>query len=133
LLDQSPNLTLHSYALVDLGGLIVEFADEPLVATFDEVLHRHDTQPDPTLTFDRKCVQRAFADYDLARGRVDDAEPRYREALAWAERERCPIEAGRCHQGLADIAEQHGDHTTALEHLEVAGALFAQRFSTWAR
>jgi tetratricopeptide (TPR) repeat protein len=63
---------------------------------------------------------------DLHFDRLESAETRLRHALAWCGRERCPIEAGRCHQGLAEVAERRGDHTAALEHLERAGALFSQ-------
>ena len=57
---------------------------------------------------------------------ADEAEQHFRTGLDWCERERCPIEAGRAHQGLADVAEQRGDLEPAREHLDAAGALFSQ-------
>jgi hypothetical protein len=67
-----------------------------------------------------------FGHLDLVRGRVDDAERRFADGLAWARREGCPIAEGRCLQGLAEVSERRGDHAAALEHLELAGARFAE-------
>jgi hypothetical protein len=36
------------------------------------------------------------------------------------------IEAGRCHQGLAEVAERLGDHALAMQHLDAAGELFGR-------
>ena len=57
---------------------------------------------------------------------VDEAEQHFRTGLEWCERERCPIEAGRCHEGLAEVAERRGALEAAREHLDAAGALFAK-------
>jgi len=62
----------------------------------------------------------------LRLGLVDDAETHFRTGLEWCERERCPIEAGRNHQGLAEVAERRGDHALAMQHLDAAGELFAK-------
>src|SRR5690606_26286344 len=48
---------------------------------------------------------------------LDEAERHFRTGLEWCERERCPVEAGRCHQGLAEVAEHRGDHALAMQHL----------------
>jgi tetratricopeptide (TPR) repeat protein len=57
---------------------------------------------------------------------VDEAEQHYRSGLEWAERERCPVEAGRCQQGLAEVAERRGDHALASQHLDAAAELFSE-------
>ena len=57
---------------------------------------------------------------------VDEAAQHFRTGLEWAERERCPVEAGRCLQGLAEVAERRGDHEQAMEHLDRAGELFSR-------
>ncbi|MEZ4503460.1 MAG: protein kinase [Dehalococcoidia bacterium] len=57
---------------------------------------------------------------------VDEAEQHFRTGLEWCERERCPVEAGRCHQGLAEVAERRGDHALAMQHLDAAGELFSR-------
>jgi hypothetical protein len=71
--------------------------------------------------------------YDQFRGgialrlsRVDDAEQHFRTGLEWCEREKCPIEAGRCHQGLAEVAARRGDQALAMQYLDAAGELFAK-------
>jgi len=72
------------------------------------------------------CAQRAYGDWALALDMPEDAERLYRNALAWCERERCPIEAGKCHQGLAELAERRGERDLAMQHLDAASELFAR-------
>lgn len=55
---------------------------------------------------------------------VEEAEQHYRTGLEWAEREGVPIELGRCHQGLAEVAVRRGEIAEALEHLDTAAELF---------
>jgi class 3 adenylate cyclase len=57
---------------------------------------------------------------------VDEAAEHYQSSLAWCERERLPIEAGRCLQGLAEVAERRGERAEALQMLDRAAALFQQ-------
>jgi tetratricopeptide (TPR) repeat protein len=126
LLDEAGTGILYGTAISIGGGCVVELGDEPLIADLDEFLAHYDAMADPQVVWAGVPTPRPFADYDLARGRVDEAERRYQEALVWTQRERCPVEEGLCHLGLADIAEQRGDHLGALDHLDTAGALFAQ-------
>jgi len=62
----------------------------------------------------------------LRLGLVEEAEAHYRTGLSWAERERCPIEQGRCLQGLAEVAERRGQHAEAAQLLHRAATLFQQ-------
>ena len=55
---------------------------------------------------------------------VDEAEQHFRIGLDWCERERCPIEAGRCLQGLAEVARRRGSAASAFELLDRAAVLF---------
>ncbi|MEP7217206.1 MAG: adenylate/guanylate cyclase domain-containing protein, partial [Anaerolineaceae bacterium] len=55
---------------------------------------------------------------------VDEAARWYQTGLAWAERERCPVELGRNLQGLAAVAEHRGDAPTALAFLDRAAAQY---------
>ena len=75
-------------------------------------------------------IGRAFGhmrgDLALRLDRVDEAEVHYRTGLEWAERERCPVEAGRNHQGLAEVAARRDDREAAREHLDAALELFQQ-------
>ena len=44
----------------------------------------------------------------LKLGRLDEAESRYRDGLAWCARERCAPDAALCRVGLAAVAEARG-------------------------
>ena len=68
---------------------------------------------------------RAFGLAALKRGELDSAEEHFSAALLGAQRERLPIEAGRCYLALAEVAEQRGDLERAREHLDAAGELFS--------
>ena len=57
---------------------------------------------------------------------LDIVEEYFRHGLEWCERERLVIPEGRCLQGLAEVAERHGEHEQAMEHLDRAGKLFSQ-------
>ena len=60
--------------------------------------------------------------------RVDEAEQHFRTGLEWASRPdvRFEVDAGRCLQGLAEVAERRGQHLEAMQHLDAAGELFAR-------
>jgi tetratricopeptide (TPR) repeat protein len=71
-------------------------------------------------------IKPAIAAVFLREDDFDEAERQYRIGLEWAARERCPVELGRCHQGLAVVAERRGDMTSARVHLDAAGELFSK-------
>ena len=73
-----------------------------------------------------RCRVRTRGSIALSIGDIDGAEREFSEALDLCERERCPIEAGRCHYGLAEVAEQRGETSEALQHLDKAAALFQE-------
>ncbi len=52
------------------------------------------------------------------------AERHFHAGLAWAERERCPVEQARCLQGLAEVAMRRRERGEALRDLERAAELF---------
>lgn len=54
-----------------------------------------------------------------ARGR----RGRCREA-AWTQRERLPLEEGRCHLLLSDVLREQGETLEAAHHLDAAGDIF---------
>ena len=58
--------------------------------------------------------------------RLEEAEEHYRTGLEWAERERFPVEQGRCLQGLAEVAELRDNHQEAVQLLDRAAALFQE-------
>ena len=49
---------------------------------------------------------------------IDEAERHFTAGLEWCQRERCPVEAGRCHQGLSEVAERRAEHEQAIEYLD---------------
>jgi class 3 adenylate cyclase len=61
----------------------------------------------------------------LRLGLADDAEHHFSAGLEWCERERCPIEAGRCLQGLAEVAGRRGDQIAAIAYLNRAALAFS--------
>jgi class 3 adenylate cyclase len=71
-------------------------------------------------------VQRVYASVALSLDQLEDAEAHYRAGLEWCERERCPVEAGRCLAGLAEVAERRGDRAEALSLLDRAAAPFRE-------
>jgi class 3 adenylate cyclase len=67
---------------------------------------------------------RVGGDLALLCERIEDAEKYFRAGLAVCEREKLPIEAGRCHLGLAKVAIAGNDATAAIAHLEAAAEPF---------
>ncbi len=59
----------------------------------------------------------------LRLGREDEAARWFESGLTWAERERCPLDAASCHDGLAQLATRRGDAETADHHSQQALAL----------
>jgi tetratricopeptide (TPR) repeat protein len=102
--------------------------DEALPALADEHFLKAVLAYPPSHSFDvnGRSAQRTRGLLKLQQGLVDDAEQDFRSALAWCERERCPVEAGRCLQGLAEIAERRGNTAEAMQLLDRAGELFRQ-------
>ena len=71
-------------------------------------------------------LDRFRGDLALQLGQLVEAEKWYQLGFEICTRERCPVELGRCHQGLAAIAEKRGDTAGAREHLDLAGELFSK-------
>lgn len=59
----------------------------------------------------------------LRLARENEAETHFTTGVAWAERENCPLDAARCHDGLAQLAARRGDTTEADRHSQQAAAL----------
>ena len=114
--------------LGNIDELLVEIADESFARTIADYLARF-----PLLR--NFGSDSGHVNPDALRGwlalrfdALDEAEQHFNTGLEWASRPdvRFGVDAGRCHQGLADVAERRGDIEAAREHLDAAGALFAQ-------
>ena len=69
---------------------------------------------------------RTRATWAVALEEFEEAERLVRAGLEWTQRERCPVEEGRCHQLLADLLERRGEAREAAIHLDAAGDLFSE-------
>jgi tetratricopeptide (TPR) repeat protein len=120
---------LELTAVGPLDEALVELADDGFlrsVLAFARARSRRGPDRHVYDSTSARCILRVFAGVALHLAEVDEAESWYLDALEWCQRERCPIEAGRCHQGLAEVAERRGDLDAAREHLDAAGELFAR-------
>ncbi len=101
-----------------LDEAFIELADpSTLRAAFDPTrqpaVFRHAASP-----------RLVYANIGLALGEDERASEVFREMLDIAEREATPIIAGRCHQGLAEVATRRGEPAEAMHHLDAASELF---------
>ena len=132
----SPTSRTYDGVALDGGSVVFGYLDEALPHLADDAfieavaqnLTRWQDTPTPAMydTLGGTSSQRVYADVLLHRGLVDEAAEAYRRSLEWCERERLPIETGRCLQGLAEVAERRGDRAEALQNLDRAAALFQQ-------
>jgi tetratricopeptide (TPR) repeat protein len=120
-------VTLFDRGLSALDEALTQIADSALLRATDAYLRadpvalRVNYQP-----MTGRSTQRVYGDVALGLDQLEDAEERFRTGLEWCERERCPIEAGRCLAGLAEVAERRGDAADALSLLDRAAVFFRQ-------
>ena len=125
----TPRVRFEALALAPLDEALVELADERFLrGTLAFARARSSPDPDRLLYehSSARCVLRVFAGVALHLDELEDAGHWYRDALEWAEREGCPVEAGRCLQALAEVADRRGEHDEAMEYLDRAGELFSR-------
>lgn len=67
---------------------------------------------------------RTRASWALALGRLDEARRLVERGLEWCQRERLPVEEGRCHLLLSDVLREQDETREAARHLDAAGELF---------
>jgi len=121
LLQEIPEPTYWRIAVSEAPDVLPRLGDEALVTT----TYRRLAASRATATF-------VGAPFDVFRGSLavrleldGEAEAHFQAGLEWSQRERCPIEAGRCHQGLAEVARLRGDLNSVLEQLEAAAEVFS--------
>ena len=117
--------------VVSLEGLALDdalvLADEKFIKAAESFVRFYEGQPARSPYYRaRGSIDRLGAVVYLLRGFVDDAERSLQTGLDWAEEERCPVEAGRCLQGLAEVAERRGNMAEALQYIGRAGELFQE-------
>ena len=71
-----------------------------------------------------RSVDRIRGTLALRLGELDEAERWFERGRSWAERERGPVELGRCMQGLAEVSALRGEARAAIQRLEAAVAEF---------
>ena len=113
----------HGAALA-LQDALPDLVDSATLATIaDRGWDRNDGEP-----LYRGSIFGSFdrlrARWALALDRLEEAERLARRGLEWCERERLPVEEGRCHQLLAEVLRRKGDDLEAARHLDAATALF---------
>jgi class 3 adenylate cyclase/tetratricopeptide (TPR) repeat protein len=118
-------IPVHGASFGQIDEALTVVADQDYLRAVDK--HRALGYFDPT----GRSGGRVRAGLKLHLGMVDEAEGLYHEILAWCERERCPIEAGRCEQGLAEVAERRGDTAGAMKLLDAAGERFRAHGATF--
>ena len=74
---------------------------------------------------------RASGDLAFLANRMDAARGHFAAGLEVCEREQMPVEAGRCHLGLARVALAIGDPSASLDHLEAAAQPFRRCGATF--
>ncbi|MGI8550097.1 MAG: tetratricopeptide repeat protein, partial [Dehalococcoidia bacterium] len=121
-------VTVSGWAIVASGEALPHLADSAFLAAAAVFLQRREAAG-----LRWNCQRGTFESYQrqsamvhLWCGHLEEAQSGLLEALDWCERERCPVEAGRCLQGLAEVAERRGQRQEALGYLERAAALFEQ-------
>jgi tetratricopeptide (TPR) repeat protein len=122
-------VAISAVVLTCLGDALPHLTDAAFLAAVEQWVRARDAEGSVAAVAVPvgDCFIRQRAMVLLWRGHLDDAEEGLRAALAWCERERCPVEAGRCLQGLAEVAERRGQHAEARRLLDQAAALFQQQ------
>jgi tetratricopeptide (TPR) repeat protein len=122
-------ITTEPFSLLNgAGEALVHLANAAVLAAVDRWLDEKEGEGPAPIFYVAYC-ESALRQAGLIRlwnGHLDAAETTLRAGLAWCERERCPVEAGRCLLGLAEVAERRGQCEQALADLDRAAALFGQ-------
>jgi tetratricopeptide (TPR) repeat protein len=118
-----PDLIEFIYHVESLDDVLCDFGDEPLLRRILDrlapVTELHNWWNGSGPDYLRGAIE-------LRLGDPDAAERWFATGLEWATGEGVPLVAGRCHQGLAEVAERRGDASAASQHLDAAGELFAR-------
>ena len=103
-----------------------ELGSDELVREVDEAYAAEPSSRLAYATLQGRCTGYTRGALALRLGRVDEAQSRFNEGLTLAERERCPIDAARCLEGMARIADRRGENDARAGYLARAAELYAQ-------
>ena len=127
--DVIDGIAIHGPANAFLDEALPVLADEAYIDATVDTFHAVLDTTGKFLLFSpvsMSSIPRVGGVIFLLRGRIDEAEQLLRRALESCEQERCPVEAGRCLQGLAEVAERRGNSAEALPLLDRAAELFQE-------
>jgi tetratricopeptide (TPR) repeat protein len=109
-----------------LGDCLVDLASDELLREVDEAFAKEPPSRLAYATLQGRCTGYARGALALRLGRVEDAESLFNEGLALAERERCPVDAARCFEGLSRVAAKRLDVDEMDGCLRRARGLYGQ-------
>jgi hypothetical protein len=105
---------------------IIALADEDVIAEFDRRIAPKERKRGGAYvysTLQGRALHYTRGVLALRLGREDDAAGHFGSGVAWAERQRCPLDAAACHDGLAQLATRRGDAEAADRESEQAAQL----------
>lgn len=105
---------------------VIALADEDVIRHFDSRIAPKDgdaRRPYVYSTLQGRALHYTRGALALRLRREDEAGQQFEAGIAWAQRERCPLAAIACHDGLAQLAARRGDATTADQHSQQGVAL----------
>ena len=101
-------------------------ASDELLREVDDAFAKEPPSRLAYATLQGRCTGYARGALALRLGRVDESEALFSEGLALAERERCPVDAARCLEGLSRVAAKRLDVDEMDAYLRRARGLYGQ-------
>lgn len=105
---------------------LVELGSDELVREVHDEFSRRRPASVVYATLQGRGIGYARGSVALRLGDAAEAEQMFAEGLVVAERERCPIDAARCLEGMARIGDQRGEHDARAGYRARAAELYAQ-------
>ncbi|HEX5480585.1 MAG TPA: hypothetical protein VFY79_12775 [Dehalococcoidia bacterium] len=106
---------------------LVALGSEDLVREVRDAIARRDAEsalPDRYCTLQGRSLDVARGALALRFGELDEARRHFETGLRWARDQRCPVDAGRCVRGLAEVAMVAGQVEDAQSGFEAAAIVF---------
>jgi class 3 adenylate cyclase len=113
--------TVRYFPILEADDALVLLGESDAQSIYEELCDCAPLRWDPLTLPGADRMRGALA---LRLGLVDEAVAHLHDGLGWSEREGLWLEAGRCLQGLAEVAARGNDRREALRLLDRAAALF---------